>query len=314
VTKISRRADGSVRGGIAFTKGPLAYLLRNRVYIGDVPHKGKYYPGEHEAILAVDLFGAVQKALAARKRARSYARANTGSLLTGRIFDDRGNRMTPSTANARGVRYRYYVSCVLAQGRKNDAGSVPRVPAPEIEACVAAAIKEQVPDTSPQSQQELIASHLQQVTVHKQKLELWLRADDINEERRVTIPWAFTPLTRKREILIPHAASAARPIRAESRARLVEGIAKARLWLDQLVSGKIEGTREIARREHRTERSVRMTLGLAFLSPAIVKAAVDGTLPRGCGVAQCLDLPNAWSEQRHLLSGSISSDNEGYQR
>jgi hypothetical protein len=63
------------------------------------------------------------------------------------------------------------------------------------------------------------------------------RADDINEERRVTIPWVFTPSTRKREILMPHSASAARPIRAESRARLVEGIAKARLWLNQLVSG-----------------------------------------------------------------------------
>jgi site-specific DNA recombinase len=195
------------------------------------------------------------------------------------------------------------VSCVLAQGRKNDAASVPRVPAPEIEACVAAAIRERVPDASPQAQQELIASHLQRVTVHKQKLELRLRADDINEERRVTIPWAFTPPTRKREILIPHAASALRPIRAESRARLVEGIAKARLWLDQLVSGEIESTSEIAEREKCSERSVRMTLGLAFLSPAIVKAAVDGTLPRGCGVSQCLDMPSAWSAQWRLLSG-----------
>jgi site-specific DNA recombinase len=303
VTKISRRGDGSVRGGIPFTKGPLAYLLRNPVYIGEVVHKGKRYPGEHEAILEVDLFGAVQKALAAAKRARSYARANTGSLLTGRIFDDRGNRMTPSTANARGVRYRYYVSCVLAQGRKNDAGSVPRIPAPEIEACVVTAVTEQVPDAT-QAPHELIAGHLQRVTVHKQKLELRLRADDIDEERRVTIPWTLTPPTRKREILIPHAASAVRPIRAESRARLVEGIAKARLWLDQLVSSKIEGTREIARREHCTERSVRMTLGLAFLSPAIVKAAVDGTLPRGCGVSQCLDMPSSWSGQWRQIAGT----------
>ena len=302
VTKISRRADGSVRGGIPFTKGPLAYLLRNPVYIGDVVHKGKRYPGEHEAILEVDLFGAVQKALAAQKRARSYARANTGSLLTGRIFDDRGNRMTPSTANARGVRYRYYVSCVLAQGRKNDAGSVPRVPAPEIEATVAAAVREHLPDAPEQTPQELIAAHLARVTVRKGQLELQLRADDGADERRLTVPWSFNPPARKREILLPHSTSTARPIRAESRARLVEGIAKARLWLDQLLSGEIEGTREIALRERCTERSVRMTLGLAFLSPAIIQAAVDGTLPRGCGVAQCLDLPGAWSEQWRGLS------------
>jgi len=96
-----------------------------------------------------------------------------------------------------------------------------------------------------------------------------IMADDINEERRVTIPWAFTPPTRKREILIPHSASAARPIRAESRARLVEGVAKARLWLDQLVGGEIDSTSEIAEREKCS--AVRMTPGLAFLSPAIVK-------------------------------------------
>ena len=56
---VSRRADGSVRGGIPFTKGPLAYLLRNPVYVGEVVHKGKRYPGEHPAILELDLFGAV---------------------------------------------------------------------------------------------------------------------------------------------------------------------------------------------------------------------------------------------------------------
>lgn len=60
VTKQSHRRDGSVRGGIAFTKGPLGYLLRNRVYAGEVKHKGRYYPGEHEPIVPADLFDAVQ--------------------------------------------------------------------------------------------------------------------------------------------------------------------------------------------------------------------------------------------------------------
>ena len=50
LTKRSPRRDGTIRGGIAFTKGPLAYLLRNRVYIGEVIHKDRYYPGEHEGI------------------------------------------------------------------------------------------------------------------------------------------------------------------------------------------------------------------------------------------------------------------------
>jgi site-specific DNA recombinase len=51
----------------------------------------------------------------------------------GRIFDDCGNRMTPSHSNKDGVRYRYYVSHVLLQCRKKDAGRVTRVPAIKLE-------------------------------------------------------------------------------------------------------------------------------------------------------------------------------------
>src|SRR5829696_106949 len=106
-TKVSRRRNGSIRGGIAFTKGPLAYCLRNRVYVGEVIHKDQYYPGEHDAIVDRALFEAVQQELAAKARSTGLHRI-AGSLLTGRIFDDRGNRMTPTTAKKGGVRYPYY--------------------------------------------------------------------------------------------------------------------------------------------------------------------------------------------------------------
>ena len=55
------------------------------------------------------------------------------ALLTGRLFDDRGNRMSPTHANKKGARYRYYVSQALLQNRKAEAGSIARVPAPETE-------------------------------------------------------------------------------------------------------------------------------------------------------------------------------------
>jgi hypothetical protein len=54
-TKRTRRRDGSVRSGVAFRKGALAYLLRNRVYVGDIIHKGQHYAGEHEPIVQQDL-------------------------------------------------------------------------------------------------------------------------------------------------------------------------------------------------------------------------------------------------------------------
>jgi hypothetical protein len=66
--------------------------------------------------------------------------------LIGRIFDDRGNRMTPSTAKKGPLRYHYYVSCVLAQGRSSEAGVVARVPASEIEAAVVDALRTAYPD------------------------------------------------------------------------------------------------------------------------------------------------------------------------
>ena len=139
-TKVSRRRDGTLRGGISFTKGALAYLLRNRVYVGEVIHKGRYYPGEHDPIMPQAAFDAVQQELTAKARNTGTHRI-AGSLLTGRIFDDRGNRMTPTTTKKGGARYRYYTSCVLAQGRKEEAGSMARVPAAEIEAHVVQVIR-----------------------------------------------------------------------------------------------------------------------------------------------------------------------------
>lgn len=64
------------------------------------------------------------------------------SLLAGRIYDDRGNRMLPSHTVKNGVRYRYYVSSATQQKRDGDVGSVSRVPAPEIEDLVIKAVQE----------------------------------------------------------------------------------------------------------------------------------------------------------------------------
>jgi site-specific DNA recombinase len=142
VTKCSLRRDGRIRGGVPFRKGALAYLLRNRVYVGDVVHKGRYFAGEHEPIVPRDLFDAVQHRLDAQANSEGGVRLNTDSPLTGKLFDDRGNRMTPSTTNKAGVRYRYYVSSALTEGRKGEAGAFSRVPAVELEAAIRAALNE----------------------------------------------------------------------------------------------------------------------------------------------------------------------------
>jgi site-specific DNA recombinase len=64
---------------------------------------------------------------------RAGSRRDSEALLAGKLFDDRGNRMSPSHATKRGRRYRYYVSQAILQGRKEDVGSVASVPAMELE-------------------------------------------------------------------------------------------------------------------------------------------------------------------------------------
>jgi hypothetical protein len=67
------------------------------------------------------------------------------------------------------------------------------------------------------------------------------------------------------------------------------------------VSGAAADTRQIAQREGCSERSVRMVLNLAFLAPAIVKAAVEGTLLHGIGISRLTESPVSWKAQADLL-------------
>ena len=132
-TKRQEISNGRIRGGIRFGVGYLAQILRNRFYIGDVVYRGKVHRGEHEAIVDQAVFEAVQVKLADGAVARRLKLKASPAILMGRIYDDRGERMTPSHSNKNGARYRYYVSHALLQKRTDEAGSVPRVPAPEVE-------------------------------------------------------------------------------------------------------------------------------------------------------------------------------------
>ena len=113
------------------------------------------------------------------------------------------------------------------------------------------------------------------------------------------------PLSKKpREIILPAAPSShqdQRPIRAETRARLVTAIARSRQWLDELVAGTVQNVEQIADREKCSIRQVNRTMTLAFLAPRLIQAAVDGRLPRGIGVAKLRDLAAEWTRQYERL-------------
>jgi hypothetical protein len=230
-------------------------------------------------------------------------------LLAGRIFDDRGNRMSPSYARKRGVKYRYYLSSALFNGESERAGSIRRAPAAEIETLVIRSVREYLKPTEPIDDRSIVIAHVGRVDVQPERLVIRL-VQVQNSNRRQTegdgvlhVPWHKTQSTRRHEILLPAAVRPehARPIRSETRALLVASIARGRRWLDELVSDPTANAEAIAKREGCSVRKVNMTSSLAFLAPDLVKAAIEGRLPRSMGVARLCDMPAEWSRQHQML-------------
>src|SRR5215813_6018576 len=128
-SKPRRLSNGRTIGGGRFGVGALAHLLKNRFYIGEVVYRGEVYGGEQAPIVDRALFAAVQAKLAAQARARRCQLRGSPAILSGRLFDNRGNRMSPTHANKGGARYRYYVSQAVLQNKPPPSGLVSRVPA-----------------------------------------------------------------------------------------------------------------------------------------------------------------------------------------
>jgi site-specific DNA recombinase len=308
VSKIRKLRSGERVGGIPFTRGPLAHLLRNRFYIGEIHFKGEVLQGEQPAILDRDLFAAVQVKLSEQATNHTATRMQSSALLTGRIFDDRGNLMTPSHARKGNTKYRYYLSSALFNGTAESAGSVRRVTATDIEALVIKSVREHLKSTQPIDDQTLVEAHVARVEVQPTQLIIRLAQDGRSDrkasaESSLRIAWRKALTTPRREILPPGGSPQqnARPIRSETRLTLVASIARGRRWLEELATNGIATAETIAKREGCSIRKVNMTISLAFLAPDLVKAAIDGRLPHGMGVARLADLPAAWSKQHQML-------------
>lgn len=305
--RTKRRTYKSARsvGGIPFTRGPLSYLLRNRFYIGEVVYKGEILPGPQPVLLSRGLFDAVQAKLAQQLNNHTQKRAKSDAPLLGKIFDDRGTLMGPSHARKRGRKYRYYISSCLLQGRKELAGSVHRVPAIELESTVAKALRKRTPANSDQHDSDLIRTLVERVDVHRDELIVSIKRHvGSKTPSKIRIAWKKPPSKRRREILLPSMptnSTPLQPIRTDARERLVKAIARGRGWLNELVTGAVADTTEIAVRERCSIRSITMTVSLAFLAPSLVKAVIDGTLPRGVGYARLCDLPAEWPRQYRAL-------------
>jgi hypothetical protein len=146
---------------------------------------------------------------------------------------------------------------------------------------------------------------VERITIRCTTLEIQLAegmAED-SSDRILVIPWTPPAPYRRREIIQGEGrrSAAVRPMRAEARALLIDALRDAYCWQDELIRDPSSTIESIAAREKKTEHSIRMTLSLAFLSPALVKAAIEGRLSRGFGVKRLMDLPMSWSDQWPVL-------------
>jgi site-specific DNA recombinase len=295
VTK-KRSIAGKVAGGIRFTYGPLAYLLKNRTYLGETGHNGRWYPGEHDPIVDRDTFQRVQQLLKSNTHDRTVRRQTSGALLTGLLFDDRGNRMSPSFTLKNGVRYRFYVSSALLKGRKAEAGSVPRLSASEIEAAVFKTVRAKL-DCNGLAQAPCTEKYVRRVVVHSKHLAITLKSAGDIEAHTVEVPFANQPSGNRAEIDesgTNHSQRVTNPL-------LVQAIVRAHNWLKSLSDGTCSSIEDLARRLDLHPKVIRKGLRLAFLSPTITRSVLMGEQP---GARLLSDLEQvvalSWQEQSQI--------------
>ena len=140
---------------------------------------------------------------------------------------------------------------------------------------------------------------IDRVTVSATRIEIVLNESIVVEgqDRVLTLPWTRASSRRRREI-IHSVGEAQRPLRAmrtKARDGFIRALRDARRWLDELLTDPAQTIESLAM--HKSERSIRMTLSLAFISPVLAEAAMEGRLPRGFSVKRLTDLPMLWSEQ-----------------
>ena len=340
--RVSRK--GNARGGKQFSRGALYHLLSNPIYLGEIRHKHERYPGQHEAIVSRELWDRVQQRLHDRRvrSGEGHKTEAPSSPLAGKLFDESGEPLYVQGAAKGQRRYRYYVSRDLIRGDSKDAQRGWRISAPEIEQRVSAAAQAALGDQpvialaleasgvdpnrlpavlkSAHAWSERLASRSVAAAVLGELIErVQLRRESLH--LALKLPLAFTEppdAARPVDLLLSRLVPMQMKRRGVEMRIVLEGdatpnhvdlpllkaVARARMWTDDLVSGKVRSVGELARREGIDGRSVRRLIPLGFLSPRIIEAIAEGRQPVELTVEMLtrrIDLPLLWSAQEQAL-------------
>ncbi|MBO6718919.1 MAG: recombinase family protein [Rhizobiaceae bacterium] len=326
---------------VPFCRSQIHYILTNPVYAGLIRHKDQNHEGQHPAIIDRAVWDNVQALLSSGAgRVRGTGASSPGpSLLAGKLFDEAGDRLTPSHASKKGRRYRYYVSCRMVTGKSAESRSQSaagwRLPAKPLENQLAHAviahlrsrapgtplinapvedlkrIRETLDDLAAEASRvasTTILECVERATVAPGKIEVSLdqqRTAGLLRVEPVSIdPAALlfdTPFQfRKRGV-------ESKLVIGDGQARqpdatLIRNIAEAHRYYHAIKSGA--SFEEIAETANLSKRRILQVIDLAFLAPDIVRSVVQADQPIGL-TAKWLGqnpLPSDWEAQQRIIS------------
>ena len=320
------RSGGRVSGGNHFDRGHLHHILSNPVYAGRIRHKGQVYDGRHPAIIEPEVWDKVQELLqSGAVVSRGSKKKATSSPLVGKLFDETGDRLTPSHTQKNGKRLRYYVSRRLISGGSRKHPDAWRLPAEQVESMLKQLIRAHLgrPDlissvTRCLSAAEMSSASAKLIEIEEPKecLALIERVD--LSPGNLTVLLDRNALARKlscqQETISQTGLTIEAPFQMRRRGvelklhlgdppqeidrTLVENIEKGRRWLAMIVNGKTFS--EIAERDGVSTRRVQDVANLALIAPDVIDAIASGEQPNGLSTAYLIKtrFSAVWSEQR----------------
>lgn len=314
--------SGKERGGYLYDPSGLSYLLRNRIYLGQITHKDKSYPGEHDAIIETDLFQQVQDRLAANHHRFVNRRTRSAACpLHNKIFDAQGRPMRPNFGYGRGKKiYRYYVSdTLLPLGRLKAGSSTPlgdRLSAERTERF----LQDKLSSLKPDGHDFEIFEAIERVMFSSNKLTVTLRVAEL-----IGTNACEDTLLAKAQQIDPAAKIGdddlllsldARPVRRGKSVRSIDCVLDApeqRRVLAELVRTSHRKLTELnasplhpEMHEHMStpiNEWTRERIAIGLLAPDIQKALLTGKAPLGLYPEKLLsrDMPLDWEGQRKFL-------------
>lgn len=333
-TRICQTKNGP-RGGGVFAIGPLHHILTNRLYLGDITHKGKVHKGNHPAIIEKSLWDRVQAIRSANRQGHEHRlHSKEKSLLAGLLVDAENRPMSPCHSNKPGKRYRYYLSQGEVQGKASKPDTLTKIPAGEIESIVTNTVNKLLGNDSHLTQ-AIPDATMAQRDLARQWSKAWQNQDAAwrhclvrDVVRKIILqsdvvvcefsPVALVQRLNQRPVVKPAEEEAyvvTVPIRlkringgpvliltnthaAPTNKRLATSVAKAYIWNQMLVTGKTPNLHTLAKTIQCDDSYLRRTLPLAWLAPSIVEALLEGDEPESLQLADLLAMAKlGWPQQ-----------------